>query len=109
MGGGFGPPCRSILVGVTGTGINSPLTWWRNHLSTNSRGLLARLWPWGFGICAVSVLLLVIGSLILMYSFKVNTPDSFVMNLFFTVLVLLFSIITTAAYDIQNSKRGAAI
>lgn len=109
VGGGFGPPIIGILAGVAGVGINAPLTWWRTHLPVHVRQFLAGLWPWVFGICAVSGVLLVIGSLILVYFFRVNNPDFFVMNFFFTVLALLFTIITAVAYDIQNSKRGVAI
>ena len=108
VGGGFGPPLIGILAGVAGTRINSPLTWWRTHLSINNRRFLARLWPWVFGICALSGVLLVIGSLILVYFFGVNNADFFVMNFFFTILALVLTILTSIAYDIEN-KRGFAI
>jgi len=109
VGGGFGPPLIGILAGIAGTGINAPLTWWRNHLSTKVRQFLAGLWPLVFGICAISGVLLVIGSLILVYFFGVNNPDFFVMNFFFTVLFLILTILTAIAYDIQNSKLDVAI
>jgi len=109
VGGGFGPPLIGILAGVAGFGINAPLTWWQNHLPAKVRRVLAGLWPWVFGICAISGVLLVVGSLILVYFFEVNNPDFFVMNFFFTVLALLFTILTAIAYDIKNGKCSAAI
>ena len=108
VGGGFGPPLIGILAGAAGVGINAPLTWWRNRLPAEVRRFLSGLWPWVFGICAISGVLLVVGSLILVYFFGVNNPDFFVNNFFFTVLALLFTILTAIAYDIKNSKRGAA-
>jgi hypothetical protein len=108
VGGGFGPPLIGILAGVAGAGINAPLTWWRSHLPANLRRFLAGLWPWVFGICALSGVLLVVGSLILVYSFGVNNPDFFVMNFFFTVLALVLTILMGIAYDIENSERGVA-
>ena len=49
VGGGFAPPLVGILAGWAGTGIDSPLTWWRTRLSASLRRLLARLWPSLFG------------------------------------------------------------
>jgi len=109
VGGGFGPPLIGILAGVAGTGINSPLTWWRTHLPANVKSFLARLWLSVFGISALSGVLLVVGSLILVYFFGVNNPDFFVTNFFFTVLFLILTILAAIAYDIQNSESGLAV
>ena len=46
VGGGLAPITIGIIAGVAGTRINAPLTWWRAHLSVNSRRFLAKLWPW---------------------------------------------------------------
>jgi hypothetical protein len=108
-GGGFGPPLIGILAGVAGIGINRPLTWWRIHISANVRLFLAGLWPWVSGICALSGVLLVLGSLILVYFFNVNNPDFFVMNFFFTILALLITILTAIAYDIRTSGSSVAL
>ena len=75
VGGGFGPPLIGILAGIAGAGINAPLTWWRSHLPADFRRFLAGLWPWVFGICALSGVLLVVGSVILVYFFGLNNPD----------------------------------
>jgi len=109
VGGGFGPPIIGILAGVAGTGINAPLTWWRTHLPVNVRRFLAKLWPWVFGVCAINGVFLVVGSVILVYFFGVNSPDLFVNSFFFAVLSLLLTILTGVAYDIHNSERGVAV
>ena len=103
VGGGFGPPIIGILAGVAGTGINAPLTWWRKRLPVKVRDFLAKLWPWVFGVCVMNGVLLVIGSVILVYVFGLNNPDLFVNSFFFAVLSLPLTILTGVAYDIQNS------
>jgi hypothetical protein len=65
VGAGFGPPLLGILVGLAATRINTPLTWWRNRLSSRSVQLLARLWPWCFAACVVAWLLLLPGTIVL--------------------------------------------
>ncbi len=109
VGGGFAPPLIGMLAGIAGTRINSPLTWWRTHISARLRRFLSTLWPWVFGIGALSGVLLVIGSLILVYFFGVNNPEFFVMNFFFTILFLLFTILTGIAHDIENNEFCAGI
>jgi len=104
VGGGFGPPIIGILAGVAGLGINAPYTWWRTHLPTRTRRLLATLWPWVFAICAMNGVFLVIGSVILVYFFEVNNPDLFTNSFFFSVPSLLLCIFTGVAYDIQNRQ-----
>ena len=109
VGGGFGPPITGILAGVAGTGIKSPLTWWRTHLSVNVRRFLAKLWPWIFGISLVNGVFLFLGSVVLVYFFGVNNPDLFVNSFFFVVVSLLLTIFTGIAYDLQASKRGVVV
>ena len=106
VGGGIGPPLIGILAGIAGAGVNSPLTWWRSHLSDGTRKVLAMLWPWVFGIGTASGTLLVIGSVILVYFFDVNNPDFFTNNFYFTVLALIIAILTAVAHDIQVKKEG---
>ena len=96
-------------IGEVMQGNVAPVTWWRAHLPAYVRRFLAKSWPWVFGICAISGVLLVVGSVILAYFFGVNNADLFLNNLYFTVLSLLFTILTGIAYDIQISGRGVAI
>lgn len=106
VGGGFGPPIIGLLAGVAGLGINAPYTWWRTHLPANVRRVLARLWPWVFGVCVLNGVFLVIGSVVLVYLFGVNNPDLFTNSFFFVVLSLPLTILIGVAYDIQNGERG---
>lgn len=69
VGGGFGPIVIGVLAGVAGLGINAPHTRWRKRLSGSFGRILAKLWPWLFGICLIDSLFLIIGSLILVYFF----------------------------------------
>lgn len=106
VGGGVGPPIMGILAGVSGLGINAPLTWCRKHLSLNLRRLLAGLWPWIFGIGVINGVFLVIGSVILVYFFDLNNPDLFTNSFFFSILFLLLMILTGRAYDIQRQAKS---
>jgi hypothetical protein len=106
VGGGFGPPIMGLIAGWAGSGINSPLTWWRTHLSTTIRHSLAKLWPWVFSVCLMASLLLVIGSVILVYFFNVNNADFF-SNLFLCVVgLLLLTVMTGFGYDLHNREPG---
>ena len=109
VGGGFGPPLIGILAGWAGSGINSPLTWWRKQLSGNFGRTLARLWPWLFIVCLIATGLLVIGSLILVYFFDVNNADLFSNLFFFVIASLLLTVVAGFAYDIQHSRRGEVV
>lgn len=107
VGGGFAPPITGVLAGIAGLGINSPHTWWRTHLSINSRRFLAIIWPWLFGICVLNGVFLVIGSVILVYFFGLDTPGLFVGSFLFSIIAILLSIVVGIAYDIQNNKAVA--
>jgi hypothetical protein len=48
VGGGFGPISLLIPASIAAAKIDKPLTWWRSHLSTSVRRLLAKLWVWSF-------------------------------------------------------------
>ncbi|MCL5997713.1 MAG: hypothetical protein M1546_16895 [Chloroflexi bacterium] len=108
VGGGFGPPILGVIVAAATTKINSPLTWWRAHLSHGLRHFLAMLWPWSFGACLIDWLLMLPGMVILGYFFGVNDP-----NLIFVLLIgmfgfLLLTIVSGFAYDIQRQVGSSA-
>lgn len=108
FGGGFGPPIIGMLAGAAGVGITAPLAWWRNRLPANGRRFLARLWPWVFGVCAAAAVLLVIGSLILVYALDMNNPDFFVFNFFFVIVLLPLTIIAGVASATENREERLA-
>jgi hypothetical protein len=105
VGGGFAPPIIGVLAGVAGLGIEASFTWWRAHLSTSVRRLLATLWPWVFGVCAIVGLFLVIGHVVLVGFFGMTNSTVFVYSFFFIVLSFPLAIFTGVAYDIQAGDR----
>jgi hypothetical protein len=103
VGAGFGPPLLGIILGVTATRINAPLTWWRAHLSTGSQRFLGKLWPWFFSACLVAWLFLFPGSILLDYFVGVANPKRMIAALTFSAFgLLLLSIATGFAYDLQQ-------
>lgn len=104
VGAGFAPPIMGILAGVAGLGIHAH-TWWGTRFPINTQHVLARSWPWVYGICLVNGLFLVAGSLILVYTFELNNPNLFVLSFLFAIVTLLLGIFTGAAYDVQKGNR----
>jgi hypothetical protein len=49
-------------------------------------------------------LFLVIGSFVLVYAVDLNTPDLFVGSFFLAVVLLLLTVFTGVAYDIQGPQ-----
>jgi len=107
VGGGFAPPILGILAGVAGLGINAH-TWWGTRLPINIQHFLAKSWPWVYGICLINGIFLVVGSIILVYFFELNNPNLFVNSFLFTIVSVLLSIFSGAAYDIQKGNRVIA-
>ncbi len=102
VGGGFGPPLLGIIVAAAATKIDRPLPWWHAHLSAGLRQSLARLWPWFFGACLVSWLMLFPGSSILGYFFGV-TDTMLVPAIFLCALSLLvLTVLSGFAYDLER-------
>ncbi len=104
VGGGFAPPTMGILSGVAGLGINASYTWWRGHLSTHIRHILARAWPWVFGLCVIDGVFLVIGSVILVFIFNMNQPNLFVACFLLALGAVPLTILSGIAYDIEKSN-----
>ena len=102
VGGGFAPPLVGILAGWAGTGINSPLRWWRARLSRSLRRLLARLWPWLFGACLLASLVLFVGSLIMVTVFDYNNADFFSTLFLFTFALLMLVVVAAFARDAET-------
>jgi len=102
VGGGIFPPVIGIIIGALGTRINTPLSWWRAHLSVGLRHFFGRVWPWSFVACLIAWLLLFPGINILGYFFGVNNPNLTVILIFFALGSLLLTIFTGFAYDTQR-------
>jgi hypothetical protein len=106
VGGGIGPPVIGILAGVAGLGIHASYSWWRQHLPAPAQSVLASLWPWVFGLCALNGVFLVLGSVLLVSVFGLNAPELFVDSFFFATVSLLVTMGLGVAYDLQQRARG---
>ncbi len=102
VGGGIFPPIIGILIGVLGTTINAPLTWWRVHLPISLRHFLGKLWPWSFTVCLIAWLLLFPGMSIMDYFFGVNDPNLTHITILFAIGFLLLTVFAGFAYDTQR-------
>lgn len=102
VGGGFGPPLLGIILGLTATRINAPLTWWRTRLSVGARRFLGQLWPWFFTAAVVTWLLLLPGLSILAYYFGVDNPNLVLAVIPCAFGFLLLSILSGFAHDAQG-------
>jgi hypothetical protein len=105
VGGGFGPPILGVIVGVAATRINAPLTWWRTHLSTGARRLLAKVWSTCLVAGVTAWLLVMPGTLILDFFAGVNIPDVVVYVLTLSAFgLLLLTVFTGFAHDTQRQQ-----
>jgi hypothetical protein len=107
VGGGFGPPILGIIVGVTATQINAPLTWWRAHVSVGVRRLLGGLWMWLFAASVTTWLLLFPGTSILHYFFNVSLLEWIPLMGLCALGFLLLTIFTGLAYDSQQHSGAS--
>jgi hypothetical protein len=101
MGAGIFPPMVGIILGILGTRINAPLTWWRAHLSIDLRHSVEKVWRWSFAACVIAWLLLFPGINILGYFFRVNDPNLTVILIFFAFGFLLLTTFIGFAHDSQ--------
>jgi len=93
VGGGFGPITLLITASVAAASIDKPLVWWRSHLSSDLRRLLANLWP----SCIFAALLWVPFEFTLGYIFDVKNdpkPSLTSMNLLLSYPLLVFFVLT---------------
>lgn len=111
FGGGFGPPIIGMLAGAAAAGIGAPHTWWRTRPPAGIRRALAAAWPWVFALCTINGVFLTIGSVILVVVFGMNNPDLYVGSFLLSVVLLLVSVVTGAAYDAERVEgpHGVAV
>lgn len=104
FGGGFAPPIMGMLAGWAGTGIHSPLTFWRTRFSPDTQHRLSRAWIWLFVISLFNMLILVVGSVMGVYLFNVNNADFF-SNLFLLTFALMpVTVVTGFVYDVYHKE-----
>ncbi|MDD5082324.1 MAG: hypothetical protein PHU08_03005 [Dehalococcoidales bacterium] len=105
VGGGIFPPIIGIMIGILGTRINTPLTWWRVHLPINLRQFLRKLWLWSFTVCIIAWLLLFPGMSIMDYFFGVNDPNLTYITILCAFGFLLLTIFTGFVKDAQQQTE----
>jgi hypothetical protein len=72
LGGGLFPPVLGALMGILGTAIDAPLSWWRTHVPVGLWHALGKLWRGSFIVCVIAWLLLSPGLNLLVYFFGVD-------------------------------------
>lgn len=102
VGGGIFPPVFGVLMGIVGTRIDAPLTWWRSHLPAGWRHFLAKLWPWSLGACLAAWLGMLPGIPLLWHFGGVDNA-----NLIWVLLISMFgflfsTVVMGFAYDSQR-------
>ncbi len=103
VGGGFAPPLIGILAGVAGLGIKAQAPRWFMNLPAQSRGFLAAVWPWFFGVCVINGVILIVGALIFGYIIGLNIPEVWVFCFLFSIPLLILTILAGVAYDSKKS------
>lgn len=106
VGGGFAPPLLGTIAGIAGTKIDTPLTWWRTHLSLGARRFLAAVWPLSFGVCLVAWLLMFPGSLIIWYLFPETDPNLMFGLILIAFASLLATVVLAFAHDSQTQATS---
>jgi hypothetical protein len=104
VGGGIFPPILGIIIGILGTKINAPLTWWRTKLSADLRHFLRKVWLWSFGACVITWLLLFPGINLFGYFLGLNNPNITVMIILFALGFLLLTIVSGFASDSERQS-----
>ena len=102
LGGGIFPPIIGILLGILGTRINAPLTWWHSHLSVGFRHFLENLWPWSFTVCIISWLSLFPGMSVFDYLFGINNSNLAYITMLCAFGLLLLTVFAGFAKDAQQ-------
>jgi len=108
VGGGIFPPFLGIIIGVVGTKINAPLTWWRAHLPMSFRRFAGKLWGWSYIACIIAWLTMFPGLAFIGYFFRVNDPTLILVILFFALGTLPLTIFSGFANDIERQTESAS-
>jgi hypothetical protein len=104
VGGGFGPPILGMLAGLVAGGAHTPVTQWAGRLSGRAGQALAAIWPTMFWVCAVNVVFLVLGSLVIGGLLGLAVPDLFVASLFLAVLSMPLAAVAGVADRVAHER-----
>jgi hypothetical protein len=100
VGGGLFPPAIGFVAGVVATRINVPITRQPGRVSS----FLARLWPWPL----VAFFVWAFGQILVGYYFNEFLMQTSFLSPLLIVGLLVLSIFTGHAHDVQNNSRAAA-
>jgi hypothetical protein len=100
VGGGLFPPVIGFIAGVVATRINVPVTRQPGRVWS----FLARLWPWPL----VAFFAWAFGQLLVGHYFNEFMMQTSFLSPLLIVGLLVLSLFTAHAYDVQNSGRAAA-
>lgn len=109
VGGGIFPPILGIVMGVVGTRINAPMTWWRKRLSVRSSHFLGKLWIWSFSANLISWLLLFPGLSVLDYFLGVNNSNFTLVAFLFALVTLPLTVFAGFAHDVGRQPDSRPI
>ncbi len=105
VGGGLAPLVIELIAAAIATWINQPHRWWRAHLSANVQHWLAELWPWPFVAFFVpsfiNLQIAIFGNF-----FGVNNPSLLALIVLLIFGLLLLSVMSGFAYDIERQPIG---
>lgn len=100
FGGGIFPPVIAFIAGLVSTRINTPLIWWRTHLSDGVVHFLAALWPWPL---AIFLLWSLVGQWAIGYYFNNFLQRYAVLSVLVIIGSLVLAPITGFAHDILSN------
>ncbi len=105
VGGGIFPPVFGIIIGIVGTRVDGPFTWWRDHLPSGLNKLLGTLWPWSLAAGLAAWLSMFPGIVLLVYFFRMGDNPELVLVILVGMLGFFFSTIVTGfAFDSLRQK-----
>ncbi|MFX0125972.1 MAG: hypothetical protein ACFFAE_20290, partial [Candidatus Hodarchaeota archaeon] len=105
VGGGLaGPILIGIIVGLTGTKINSQFIWMNEH--SLARDSLSKMWKYVYIVSIISWFLLWPGLIILGLFVRITDPLIVIILTLLGFISMLLTVVSSFAYDsvIQESK-----
>ena len=110
MGGGSAPVFLGLSSSLLASKIDKPLNWWNEHLSTRSKSIIGKLWPWIF-IITISYSLFSVELAIFGWPLvHLLDLDVFYVILYIAgnigTLLMVISIISGVAYDLKKKTEN---
>lgn len=106
VGGGFAPLFMAVFAFIAASMIDSPLNWWRRHLTGFLKRFLTRLWPWSIIVYVVAFVFgveIAIFGYPLLWIFSAEVTYSVQWGLAYIMVVFWpLSIFTAIANDIEH-------